>query len=77
MPGVPRKHEEGRKQMRRSVEVSYIEYWVIRVIRDTKTCKTAVKEIEYPAPPTEQDIVEVLMACEPNEFVTVEHNYRR
>lgn len=62
--------------MKRSVEVSYIEYWVIRVIRDTTSCKTVVKEIEFQTMPTEQDIVDVLLKCEPNEFVSVEHNYK-
>lgn len=63
--------------MKRTVEIAYTEYWVIRVIRDTKTSKTVVKEIEYETPPTEQDIVEVLMYCEPNEFISVAHNYKR
>ena len=63
--------------MKRTLEISYTEYWVIRVISDTKTNKTVIKEIEYPTPPTEQDIVEVLGNCKPNEFVTVAHNYRR
>lgn len=62
--------------MKRSVEISYIEYWVIRVIRDTTLRKTVVKEIECQTPPTQQDIVDVLLACEPNEFVSIEHNYK-
>lgn len=62
--------------MKRSVEISYIEYWVIRVIRDTTGCKTCVREIEFQTPPTEQDIVDVLLECDPNEFVSVEHNYK-
>lgn len=63
--------------MRRTVEVAYTEFWVIRVVRDTKVCKTVVKEIEFQTPPTEQDIVDALMNCEPNEFISVTHNYRR
>jgi hypothetical protein len=63
--------------MKRTVEISYTEYWVIRVIRDTNGCKTAVKEIEFQSPPTEQDMVDVLMNCEPNEFISIFHNYRR
>ena len=62
--------------MRRTVEVNYIEYWVIRVIKDTKISKTVVKEIEYATPPTEQDVIEVLLKCEPNEFISIAHNYR-
>lgn len=62
--------------MKRSVEVSYIEYWVIRVIRDTTSCKKCVREIEFQTVPTEQDIVDVLLDCEPNEFISVEHNYK-
>ena len=63
--------------MKRTVEMSYTEYWVIRVIHDTKTSKVVVKEIEFQTPPTEQDIVDVLMNCEKNEFISVSHNYRR
>ena len=63
--------------MRRTVEVAYTEFWVIRVVRDTKVCKTVVKEIEFQTQPTEQDIVDVLMNCELNEFISVTHNYRR
>ena len=62
--------------MRRTVEIAYTEYWVIRVVRDTKTSKTVVNEIEFLLPPTEQEIVDVLIKCQPNEFVTVAHNYR-
>jgi len=63
--------------MKRTVEMSYTEYWVIRVVRDSTTSKVVVKEIEFQIPPTEQDIVNVLMKCEPNEFISVAHNYRR
>lgn len=62
--------------MKRTAECVYIEYWVVRVIRDTKTCKTVVKEIEFGTPPTEQDVIEVLLKCEPNEFISIAHNYR-
>ena len=63
--------------MRRTLEITYTEYWVIRVIRDTKASKTVMKEIEYQTPPTEQDIVDVLLNCEKNEFLSVTHNYKR
>ena len=63
--------------MKRTIERAYTEFWVIRVVRDTKVCKTVVKEFEFQTPPTEQDIVDVLMNCEPNEFISVTHNYRR
>lgn len=62
--------------MKRTAECVYIEYWVVRVIRDTKMCKTVVKEIEFGTPPTEQDIIEVLLKCEPNEFISIAHNFR-
>lgn len=62
--------------MKRTAEIAYTEYWVIRVIRDTTLSKTVVKEIEYQTPPTEQDIVEVLLNIEKNEFISVAHNYR-
>lgn len=62
--------------MKRSAEISYIEYWVIRVIRETTGCKTVVKEIEFQTMPTQQDIVDVLLTCEPNEFISIEHNYK-
>lgn len=62
--------------MKRTAEIAYTEYWVIRVIRDTTLSKTVVKEIEYQTPPTEQDIVEVLLNIEKNEFISVTHNYR-
>lgn len=62
--------------MRRTVEVNYIEYWVIRVIKDTKISKTVVKEIEFGTPPTEQDIIDVLLDCDKDEFISVAHNYR-
>ena len=63
--------------MRRSVEIDYIEYWVIRVVRDTITNKQVIKEIEFQAPPTPREIVDVLLDCENNEFISVEHNYKR
>lgn len=67
--------------MKRTAEIAYTEYWVIRVIRTIDkgitTEKRCIKEIEFPTPPTEQDIVEVLMNCEPNEFISVAHNYKR
>ena len=62
--------------MKRTVEIVYTEYWVIRVIRDTKASKTVTREIEYPTSPTEQDIVDVLLRCDKNEFISVAHNYR-
>ena len=62
--------------MIRTAEINYIEYWVIRVVKDTLTRKTVVKEIEYSTPPTEQDIVEVLLHSGTNEFISVVHNYR-
>ena len=62
--------------MRRTAEYVYIEYWVVRVIRDTKISKTVVKEIEFETPPTDQDIIDVLLKCEQNEFVSIAHNYR-
>jgi len=62
--------------MRRTVEVNYIEYWVIRVIKDTKISKTVVKEVEYATPPTEQDVIDVLLYCDKDEFISVAHNYR-
>lgn len=63
--------------MKKTAEIAYTEYWVIRVIKDTKINKTVVKEIEFSTPPTEQDIIEVLMYCEPDEFISIEHNFKR
>lgn len=63
--------------MKRSVTIEYIEYWVIRVVRDNITNKQVVKEIEFQTPPTRQEIVDVLFSCENNEFISVEHNYKR
>ena len=65
--------------MRRTVEMTYIEYWVIRVIREDmgSRTKTVVKEVEFQTPPTEQDMVDVLIKCEKNEFISVAHNYKR
>ncbi len=62
--------------MIRSAEVIYTEYWVIRVIRDAIVKKTAVREIKFQTPPTEQDIVNVLLTCKNDEFVSVEHCYK-
>lgn len=62
--------------MIRSAEVIYTEYWVIRVIKDTIVKKKVVKEIKYQTPPTEQDIVDVLLTCEHDEFIGVEHCYK-
>lgn len=62
--------------MERTVEVKYTEFWVIRVIKDYITKKVCVREIEYPTPPTEQDIVEVLTDCASDEFISITHNYR-
>lgn len=63
--------------MRRKVEIDYIEFWLIRIIRDNGASKTVVKEIEYQAPPTEKDLIEVLYNCKNNEFVSIAHNYKR
>ena len=62
--------------MVRTVEVKYTEYWVARVIKDTLSKKTCIKEIEFLTPPTEQDIVDILITLAPNEFISLEHNYR-
>ena len=62
--------------MIRSAEVVYTEYWVIRVIRDTTAKKEVVREIKFQTPPTEQDIVDVLVKCASNEFIGVEHCYK-
>jgi len=62
--------------MIRSSEVVYTEYWVVRVIKDTIKKKEVVREIKFQTPPTEQDIVEVLIRCEPDEFIGVEHCYK-
>ena len=63
--------------MKRKAEIEYIEYWVIRVIRETVSArKECTKEIEFQTPPTEQDLIEVLTHCAPDEFISVAHNYR-
>ena len=62
--------------MNRSVEINYKEYWVIRVIKDNKEQKKVVKEIECSTPPTEQDVVDVLIKCNSDEFVSIAHNFR-
>jgi len=63
--------------MRRRVEIDYIEYWVIRVVRDSGDNKKVIKEVEFPTPPTEKDLVDVLLNCQSNEFISVAHNYKR
>lgn len=62
--------------MIRIAEIKYKEYWLIRVIKDDISSKKVVKEIEYSTEPTEQDILEVLLTCKPDEFISVAHNYR-
>ena len=62
--------------MIRTAEIKYIEYWVVRVVKDSLAKKEVIKEIEYSTPPTEQDILEVLLHCGTNEFISVVHNYR-
>lgn len=62
--------------MKRKAEIEYIEYWVIRVIKDNVTNKICTKEVEFQKPPTEQDIIEALTHCAPNEFISITHNYR-
>jgi len=62
--------------MIRSAEVVYTEYWVVRVIKDTIKKKEVVREIKFQIPPTEQDIVEVLIRCKSDEFIGVEHCYK-
>lgn len=62
--------------MRRTAEIAYREYWVIRVVKDSITGKTVTKEIEHETPPTEQDILDVLLNCEQDEFISIEHNYK-
>lgn len=63
-------------RVRKTAEISYVEYWVIRVVKAEKERKTVVREIEYQIEPTERDIVEVLLTCEADEFITVAHNYK-
>ena len=63
--------------MKRTVEMSYEEYWVIRVIRDDGYIKSCVNEIVFQTEPTEQDIVNVLLTCGKGEFISIAHNYRR
>lgn len=63
--------------MRRSVGFDYIEYWLLRVVRDNGDNKKVIKEIEFQDPPTPREIVDVLLDCEDNEFISVEHNYKR
>jgi hypothetical protein len=63
--------------MIRTAEISYEEYWVIRTIKDTGTEKKCVREVKQPMPVNEQDILDELLKCEENEFITVEHNFRR
>ena len=62
--------------MNRTAEIRYKEYWGIRVVKDSITKKTVVKEISLDTPPNEQDLVKVLLECNDNEFVTVGHNFR-
>lgn len=62
--------------MIRKAEIKYIEYWVVRVVKDSLAKKEVIKEFEYSTPPTEQDILEILLHCETNEFISVVHNYR-
>lgn len=62
--------------MRRTVEVQYIEYWVVRVIKDSITSKTVVKEIPFETPPTEQDVIDILLNTNADEFISIAHNYR-
>ena len=62
--------------MTKTAEIVYTEYWVIRVIKDNISSKQVVKEIEYITEPTEQDIIDVLLNCKDNEFISVSHNYR-
>lgn len=63
--------------MKRSITIEYIEYWVIRVVRDNGDNKKVIKEIEFQTPPTEKEMVDVLLSCENNEFISVAHNYKR
>ena len=62
--------------MERTVEVKYIEYWVVRVIHDIGSSKVVKDEFKFPTPPTEQDIVEILLKYNEDYFVTVSHNYK-
>jgi hypothetical protein len=63
--------------MIRTAEIKYTEYWLIRVIENgISNKKLVVKEIEYSTEPTEQDILEVLLKCNADEFISVAHNYR-
>ena len=62
--------------MTKYIALEFIEYWVVRVVRDTKTCKTVVKEIEFATQPTEEDIVNILLTTSANEFISIAHNYK-
>jgi hypothetical protein len=62
--------------MERTAEIKYTEFWVIRIIKDYGNKKICIGEIEYSIPPTEQDIVEVLIDCATDEFISITHNYR-
>ena len=62
--------------MKRTAEISYMEYWVIRIIKEEGYGKSCVKEIIFQTKPTEQDIVNVLLTCGKGEFISIAHNYR-
>ena len=62
--------------MRRTAEIKYREYWVIRVIEDNHTSKRCTREVILETPPTEQEVLEELIKCKDNEFINVAHNYK-
>lgn len=62
--------------MIRNVIMELEEYWVIRVIKDTGNLKQVVKEIPLPSEPSKEEIAQVLLNCDRDCFISVEHNYR-
>lgn len=57
--------------------IKYEEFWVARVIRkNLNNSYECVNEIKFSTPPTEQEIVDVLMNNASDCFVSVVHNYK-
>ena len=57
--------------------IKYEEFWVVRVIRaNIHNGYECVGERTFDTPPTQEEIVNVLMDNASDCFVSVEHNYK-
>lgn len=63
-------------QVQTKTEVILADYYVVRVINETNSKKTVIREVEFPSEPTAPQIAEIILNTKGASFASVEHNYR-